>query len=164
MEKTILFGVRYRGNMGDGFIHPGQKDEESTSHMKFNIELPVDCKLSDLARYLVENAMGWDEYFVHLHIFYPGHMPHFRSEADNIYSPGFEPDWHEGYKPKLTTETSINDIGLKRKNMVLLLEWDLGDQHHFKLKVKGFGKKEDDKKYPIITGLNWKKPRQYSRL
>jgi len=59
-----------------------------------------------------------------------------------------------------SADTPIKTLELRKRRRFLYL-FDFGDQHHFKIKVVGFGEAKKGEKYPKLVESAGKSPPQY---
>jgi len=153
--KTIIFTTKYLGHCGCG------SDED----IEVVTELLEDQTLDDLEESIIYKGLNWDE--PHLYNFCFDNRSYSNNLETTYFCEGDEIDRlspvtnHSKYckcdlcqvcksmpKPKMT-DTKLTDIKM-RKGTRFLLVFDFGDDHHFSIKVTGFGETDVSKKYPIV--------------
>jgi len=166
-RRTIIFKVTYLGTLGTGW-----KREVSRT-----IELKETQTLVDLHD-AIQKTMGWDD--PHLYSFFMDgkvwgrnldqeytHPQLYRYlqgkramlPVDYMWYPTENFLWHMERRPR-SADTPIETLKLRKGRRFLYL-FDLGDQHHFKIKVVGFGGAKRGEKYPKLLESTGKSPPQY---
>lgn len=148
--KTIILNVDYLGQCGRG-------TEEKISR---KIELLENQTLDDLHEAIIYQSFGWDD--PHLYSFHLDNVPYSKDRSKE-----YTCDDHMNIDPEFgkTNSTTIELKNLKfTKNQIFLFVFDFGDDHHFRIKVKGFGEIQKGQKYPIILEEVGKAPEQYPPL
>ena len=59
-----------------------------------------------------------------------------------------------------STKTKLKDLALQ-KNQKFLFIFDFGDDHHFSVRVVGFGNVQKGMKYPLVLEAKGQAPEQY---
>lgn len=147
VAKTVIFKVAFLSHLGMGY-------KEEVSRV---IELKESQTLVDLHESVLKST-GWDDES-HLYSFFMDGKAW--SDTDEYHRPEnideAEKSW--GYRPK-TADIELKALNLHPKQRFLYI-FDFGDEHHFKVKVKGFGEVEEGVEYPRILESVGKFPPQY---
>lgn len=169
-NRTVLFKVTYLGQLGVGW-------GEEVSRV---IELKETQTLNDLHE-AIQRSLGWTD--PHLYSFFmdgkkwgdsdqeyvhPQLHKHLQGKrallyVDYMWYPGIpETMWYSGPRTPKSADAKIQTLGLRKGRRFLYL-FDYGDQHHFKVKVIGFGEVKKGEKYPKLLESIGKSPPQYPR-
>ena len=143
--KTLIFKVQYLGQCGCGF---GRKVERK-------IELKDTQTLDDLQEAVICRSFGWDD--PHMYAFFFDNKPYSENKKME-YSCDPEEDF--GSEKPNPTKTKLKNIAMS-KGQKFLFVFDFGDDHHFGIRVAGFGAAEKGRKYPFILEEKGKAPKQY---
>ena len=164
---TLIFKVTYLGHLGAGW-------KEEVSRV---IELRETQTLVDLHN-AIQEEMGWDDphlysffmdgkvwsqnleqEYVHpqLHRYLQGKRA--MLSVDYMWYPTENFPWRMERRPR-SADTPIKTLELRKRRRFLYL-FDFGDQHHFKIKVVGFGEAKKGEKYPKLVESAGKSPPQY---
>lgn len=146
-SETITFSVVYLGQCGCGFRRKVER----------KIELKQSQTLDDLQEAIIWQSFGWDD--PHLYSFFFDNKPYSQNRKME-YSIDPEPDETFGGEKSKSSKIKLSELKLK-KGQKFLLVFDFGDDHHFGIKVDGFGIAEKGKKYPLILEETGKAPKQY---
>ncbi len=144
--RTVIFVVYYLGHCGSGF----------SRNVIRKIELKENQTLDDLHSVIINLSFGWDD--PHMYSFFFDNKPYSKN-LKMEYSCDTEADTFAGQRPK-STKTKLKNLKLKGKQKFLFI-FDFGDDHHFSIKVEGFGEAVIGKKYPLILEEKGKAPKQY---
>jgi len=165
--RTIIFEVTYLGTLGTGW-------KRVISRV---IELKETQTLVDLHN-AIQDSIGWTD--PHLYAFFMDgevwgrdlnqeylapsmyralHGKKAMLPVDFMWYPTENFLWHMERRPR-GADTQIKKLMLRRGRRFLYL-FDFGDQHHFKIKVIGFGEAKKGEKYPKLVGSAGKPPHQY---
>lgn len=146
-DKTVILTVEYLGQCGCGFKRKVTR----------KIELEETQTLDDLYYAIIRESFRWWD--PHMYSFFFDNIPYSGNAKMEYCS---DP---EARDPFDTKEVNSTDIKLKelnlKKNQKFLFIFDFGDDHHFNIKVKGFGKAQKGKIYPLILEEEGSAPRQY---
>lgn len=166
-NRTVIFNVTYLGHLGTGW-----KEEVSR-----RIELKETQTLVDLHR-AIQESLGWDD--PHLYSFFMDGKAWSRNleqeyvhpqlhrylkgkramlSVDYMWYPTESFLWSMERRPR-SADTPIEALKLRKGRRFLYL-FDFGDQHHFKIKVIGFGEVKKGEKYPKLVESTGKSPPQY---
>jgi len=139
--KTIVFEISYLGICGCG----GRKFERT-------IEMRETQTLQGLHNVIIKE-LRWDD--DHLYSFFMDNKAWSNNKECEYARPGQE-------EPLDSNSASIplNKLGLKPEQKFLYI-FDFGDDHQFRIQVKGFGKTTAGKKYPLTAEAKGKAFMQY---
>lgn len=155
-DKTAVFMVSYLGQCGCGF---GEK-------ITRKIELKETQTLDDLHEAIIYKSFEWSD--PHLYSFHFDNKPYSRNKKmEYTFDPEsyvkFPFDFSGTYGKPNSSRTKLKDLSLTR-NQKFLFVFDFGDDHHFGIKVVGFGNVQKDKRYPLILEEKGKAPEQYPEV
>jgi len=166
-DRTVIFRVTYLGTLGTGW-------KEEVSRV---IELKETQTLVDLHE-AIQESMGWDD--PHLYSFFmdgkawsqnldqeyvhPQLYRYLKGKramlpVDFMWYPTENFLLHMERRPR-SADTQIKKLMLRSGRRFLYL-FDFGDQHHFKIKVVGFGEAKKGEKYPKLVESAGEPPPQY---
>jgi len=140
--------VYYLGQCGCGY----------SERVTRKIELKETQTLDDLHEAIIYKSFKWFD--PHMYSFFFDNKPYSRNKKME-YSCNPDSDLDDE-KPN-SSNTKLKDLNLK-KNQKFLFVFDFGDDHHFGIKVVGFGSIQKGKKYPSILGEKGKAPEQYPEV
>ena len=144
--KTVTFDVTYLGVCGCGFGREVSR----------RIEFKETQTLEDLHDAIINKSFGWDD--DHLYSFFMDCKPYTGDKRMEYTRPG--QDFEHWDEVPNTADVKLKDLGLKPRQKFIYI-FDFGDDHRFKIRVKGFGEVERGVKYPWILESKGKAPRQY---
>ena len=149
-KKTIIFDVTYNGHFGDGYKHLVLR----------RIEMLENHTLVDLHN-IIQKSIGWTD--PHLYSFFMGNKA-WKNEDMEYTSTDADMDILDiaDQHPKLAT-IKIKQLNLRPRQRFLYV-FDFGEDHHFKIKVTGFGTVQNGQKYPSLTHSEGISPKQYPDL
>lgn len=145
-ERTVIFQVNYLGQLGGGF----------SREVTRKIEMKESQTLDDLQNAIIYRSFGWDD--PHLYSFFFDNTPYTRNRKME-YSCDTTPDPFDRGRAN-PTSTRLRRLNLKKGQKFLFL-FDFGDDHHFGIRVEGFGEAATGKTYPLILEEKGRAPKQY---
>ncbi len=146
-SKTIIFDVTYKGYFGDGYKHLVLR----------RIEILESQTLIDLHN-AIQKAISWTD--PHLYSFFMGNKA-WKNEDMEYTSPDADRDILDmaDQNPKMAA-VKISKLALKSRQKFLYV-FDFGEDHHFNIKVVGFGILNKGQKYPRLVHSEGIAPKQY---
>ena len=151
-NKTVVFMVKYLGQCGCG----------CREKITRKIELKETQTLDDLHEAIIYKSFGWFD--PHLYSFYFDNKPYSKNRnMEYTFNP--EPDdspidFFGDFGEPHSTKTKLKDLTLQ-KNQKFLFVFDFGDDHHFSVRVVGFGNVQKGLKYPLVLEVKGNAPEQY---
>lgn len=160
-EGTVLLDVVYSGPLGTGYRR----------EVRRGIELKESHTLVDLHE-IIQKEMGWDD--PHLYSFFMDGNAWSKNLDQEYLCPALfrvyvqgkraycsvDYIWYPGGRMPKSAGIELGELKLRRRRRFLYL-FDFGDQHHFSVKVVGFGEVRKGEKYPKVLESKGKPPPQY---
>lgn len=120
--------------------------------------------LDDLHEAIICKSFGWTD--PHLYSFHFDNKPYSGNREleytcePEAYNKPIDNFFEKIHGKPNSTKTKLKDLNLE-KNQKFLFVFDFGDDHHFRIKVSGFGYVQKGRKYPLILEEKGKAPEQY---
>lgn len=144
--RTVILHVHYLGQLGKGFSRKVTR----------TIEMLDTQTLDDLHEAIIYRSFGWDD--PHMYSYFFDNIPYSKARGKE-YCCSTEPDPFTGKRAN-PTSTTLGELDLVEGQRFLFV-FDFGDDHHFRIKVVGFGRPRSEPQYPVILEEKGRAPKQY---
>ncbi len=141
--KTIIFRIFYLGRCGGGFERKVER----------KIEMKETQTFDDLHDAIIKKSFKWKD--MHAYSFFMDNIPY---SKNNKMEYAYEADLNDDGANLSNIELRFLNL---KKGQKFLFVFDYGDDHHFGIRVEGFGEAHNGKKYPLILEEKGKPPKQY---
>jgi len=168
-NRTIIFKVNYLGTLGTGLKREISrtiefKETQTLADLHKAIQEAVGWKDPHLYSFFMDGKLwGWDldQEYTSPSLYKALHGKRAMLPVDFMWYPTESFLWSMERRPR-SADTQIKKLALRKGRRFLYL-FDFGDQHHFKIKVVGFGEVMRGEKYPKLLESTGRSPAQYPR-